>query len=133
MIAEHTHPCNARSKSAVIVEISFMKAAYHAVLIVGFALSIHASCNKSAAKVAVDERLVGGWQWIRTDGGIANNIHETPASTGKEKVLFLRADHTYSISINNVPESEGHFNIESKKCIHDGETKPFIRFEHDPS
>ena len=76
--------------------------------------------------------LVGNWQWIRTDGGIANHIHDTPASTGQEKTLQLNANNTYTIRINNAISSQGSFTVRSQQCIHDGETKPYIEFDHDP-
>ena len=84
------------------------------------------------AKQALDDRVVGNWQWIRTDGGIANHIHDTPASTGQEKTLQLNANNTYTIRINNAISSQGSFTVRSQQCIHDGETKPYIEFDHDP-
>jgi hypothetical protein len=82
--------------------------------------------------VAVDQTLTGSWQWIRTDGGIANNIHETPASTGQEKTLVLNPGNTYVITINSAVLSQGTFSVESRQCIHDGTNKPYIQFNHDP-
>ncbi len=32
------------------------------------------SCKKERCN---DDKLEGSWKWERTDGGIANNIHET--------------------------------------------------------
>ena len=98
-----------------------------------FVVSMLPSCNKSLAKAVVDKSLVGSWEWIRTDGGIANNIHETPASTGREKTLVLNANNTYVITINNAVSSKGTFTVESKQCIHDGTSKPYIQFNHDPA
>ena len=109
-----------------------MKAAYLVIIHIAVGISINQSCSKTVAKQAVDDRLVGNWQWIRTDGGIANHIHDTPASTGQEKTLNLNANNTYSITINNVISSQGSFTVQSKKCIHDGVTKPYLEFNHDP-
>src|SRR6478736_4283534 len=100
-----------------------MKAAFLSLSIVAISIILFSSCNKSVEKQAVDEQLTGSWKWIRTDGGIGNNIHDTPASTGKEKTLSLHADYTYTITINNVLFSKGVFSIQSKKCIHDGNMK----------
>ncbi|HSB93666.1 MAG TPA: hypothetical protein VLC28_11125 [Flavitalea sp.] len=92
---------------------------------------ILASCEKTVAKQAVDDRLIGRWQWVRTDGGIANNIHETPASTGQQRTLQLNANHTYLVTIGNEVVSQGTFSIDTKTCIHDGQSKPYIRFNND--
>jgi hypothetical protein len=107
-----------------------MKAAFSVLSIVVLSLSTIPSCDKSVAKEPVDEHLTGSWVWIRTDGGIANNIHETPASTGKQKTLILNGNYTYKIVINNVTASEGNFTIESKQCMHDGQSKPYIQFKN---
>ena len=109
-----------------------MKAVFLSLSTVAFLFILLSSCNKSVEKQTIDEQLTGNWNWIRTDGGIGYNIHDTPASTGKEKVLNLHADHTYTITINNVLFSEGVFRIQSKQCIHDGKNKSFIQFDHVP-
>ena len=109
-----------------------MKTAFLSLTTVAFLFILLSSCNKSVEKQAVDKQLTGSWKWIRTDGGIGYNIHDTPASTGKEKVLYLHADHTYTITINNVLFSEGIFSIQSKQCIHDDKNKSFIQFDNVP-
>jgi hypothetical protein len=109
-----------------------MKAAFHILSMVAISVILLPSCNKTVEKLTVNEQLTGSWKWIRSDGGIGYNIHDTPASTGKEKTLFLHADYTYTITINNVLFSEGVFSIQSRKCIHDGQMKSFIQFDHDP-
>ena len=109
-----------------------MKAVSPLLVVFAVAINLPPSCSKSVAKAAVNERLVGSWEWVRTDGGIANNIHDTPASTGQEKTLLLNANNTYVITINNAIFSQGTFSVESKQCIHDGTTKPFLQFKHDP-
>jgi hypothetical protein len=109
-----------------------MKVAFQVVVFYVVTVSLLSSCNKSVVKLAVDEKLLGSWEWIRTDGGIANNVHETPASTGKEKTLVLNANNTYVITVNGAIFSQGSFTVISKQCIHDGTNKAYIQFDHDP-
>ena len=109
-----------------------MKVALPVLPLVVFAVSLLPSCGKSLAQQAVDEKILGSWEWVRTDGGIANHIHETPASTGQEKTLLLNANNTYVIMVNSAVFSQGTFIVESKQCIHDGTMKPYIKFSHDP-
>ena len=97
-----------------------MKVALPVLPLVVFAVSLLPSCGKSLAQQAVDEKILGSWEWVRTDGGIANHIHETPASTGQEKTLLLNANNTYVIMVNSAVFSQGTFIVESKQCIHDG-------------
>src|SRR6478735_9139816 len=124
--------CNVSLKFMVIMKNRHMKAAFHILSMVAISVILLPSCNKTVEKQTVNEQLTGSWKWIRSDGGIGYNIHDTPASTGKEKVLYLHADHTYTITINNVLFSEGVFRIQSKQCIHDGTNKSFIEFDNVP-
>jgi hypothetical protein len=92
---------------------------------VAFAL---AACTKKEAKETADSRIQGTWEWIKTEGGIANNIHETPQSTGKSVSLKLTADNRYVITINDAITSQGTFAVETKTCIHDGTKKRLLNF-----
>ncbi|HEV7333300.1 MAG TPA: hypothetical protein VGN63_19855 [Flavisolibacter sp.] len=87
-----------------------------------------AACTKKEAIETPDTRFQGTWEWIKTDGGIANNIHETPQSTGKSVSLKLTADNKYVITANDAITSQGTFTVETKKCIHDGTNKTFLNF-----
>jgi hypothetical protein len=91
------------------------------------------ACSKHPLTKAADgngskDGLVGAWQWVRTDGGIGYNIHQTPLSTGKQVALKLVADSTYAVYTNNIITSHGTYRIEMRTCIHDHNQKPFLLF-----
>ncbi len=88
-------------------------------------------CSKQVEKSTVEKSLVGTWQWVRTDGGFAFHIHETPVTTGKNIDLKIASDGKYSIYTNSVLTSEGTYVLEKRKCIHDLTDKTFINFSSD--
>lgn len=93
------------------------------------------SCSKSnllSTKQATDEGLAGTWQWLRTDGGIAFNVHDTPQSTGKEVVLQLGADGRFAYVVNNIETASGTYTLETRTCIHDGTQKTFVNLSGCP-
>ncbi len=47
----------------------------------------------SCKETTVEPAIVGWWTWKQSVGGIAGTT-ETPASTGKNKSIEFRADHT---------------------------------------
>ena len=85
-------------------------------------------CSKQVEKSTVEESLVGTWQWVRTDGGFAFHIHETPVSTGKNVDLKVSPDGKYSIYTNGALTSNGTYTLETRQCIHDHTDKTFINF-----
>ena len=97
------------------------------VMVIGFTTA----CSKQGKKPIVEENLVGTWQWVRTDGGIAFHIHETPASTGKNIDLIINSDGKYFIYTNGNLTSDGTYALETRKCIHDHAIKTFINFSSD--
>jgi len=94
------------------------------IMVAGFA----PACSKPANKGTKENGLAGTWQWIRTDGGIAFHIHDTPLSTGKNVDLKITADGKYFLYTNGSLSSEGTYLMETRKCIHDNADKPLIRF-----
>ena len=86
------------------------------------------ACTKKELKETTETRYQGTWEWIRTDGGIASNIHETPQSTGKSISLKLTAGNQYVFTANDAITSEGTYTVETRKCIHDGTNKTFLNF-----
>jgi hypothetical protein len=74
----------------------------------------------------VNDNLISSWQWVRTDGGVGDNIHETPASTGTSVVLIFTADHTFYEHANGTFRQAGTYKIEKQKCIHDHTMKSVI-------
>lgn len=86
------------------------------------------SCSKHCDKQLADQKLTGTWKWIKTDGGIGNNIHDTPASTGKNIDLQLTTDNHYFIYTNGALTSQGTYTLESRNCIHDHTNKNVINF-----
>jgi predicted protein tyrosine phosphatase len=85
-------------------------------------------CSKQADKATNKEGLVGTWQWVRTDGGFAFHIHETPITTGKNIDLKITSDKKYYIYTNGSLTSEGTYLPETRKCIHDFKDKTVINF-----
>lgn len=89
------------------------------------------SCTKPGTELPYTQ-LVGEWQWVRSDGGIANLIHDTPASTGKNVTLKLTADNQYFFYSNGSLASQGTYTLETRACIHDGQQKTLINFSGCP-
>ena len=89
------------------------------------------SCSKRADKPSVEDSLTGTWEWVSTNGGIANHIHETPASTGENIYLKITTDGNYFRYTNGVLTSNGTYVLLTRKCIHDLTDKTFIDFSSD--
>jgi hypothetical protein len=75
--------------------------------------------------------LTGTWEWIRTNGGIAATVHETPSSTGKTIEWRFLKDMKYLRYENGVIQSQGTFSMTQKACIHSTQEKWFIDFSGD--
>ena len=91
-----------------------------------------ASCSKQVSKASATKDLANTWQWVRTDGGIANHIHETPLSTGKNITLKISNNsNSYAIYTNDSLTSQGTYTLEERTCIHDQTNKTFINFSAD--
>lgn len=87
------------------------------------------SCSENDTSLPVDN-VPGLWTWQSTKGGIANNINDTPASTGKTETLELRSDNTYTYKTDGIITSSGTFTIIDKKSIYSGENKKWIDFSN---
>jgi len=98
-----------------------------AIIIAGGSLG----CDKQNALLAASENLSGKWNWESTDGGIAYNIHNTPASTGNTRQLEFKAENTYTFYLNGAVESKGTYQITREKSIADGTDKNVINFSAD--
>lgn len=104
---------------------AFMKPSnYFMAAFAGVAI-LMSSCSKDND---VSDKLVGTWQWVRTDGGLAYHIHHTPASTGKFIDLKIARGNRYYIYTNGILTSQGTFTISTQNCIHDHEDKAFLDF-----
>ncbi|MDQ3278966.1 MAG: hypothetical protein M3Q06_11615 [Bacteroidota bacterium] len=90
-----------------------------------------AACTKKEMSDLTGTRFHGTWEWIKTEGGIANNIHETPQSTGKRITLQMTIENRYVITVNDAISSQGFYTAESRKCMHDGTTKSFLNFSEE--
>lgn len=77
---------------------------------------------------SVDKSLTGTWSWVSTDGGIAANIHDTPASTGNTIDLKFTSDNKYIYYTNGVLSSQGTYKLATQKSIVDGLNKNVIVF-----
>ncbi|RYF85549.1 MAG: hypothetical protein EOO03_13110 [Chitinophagaceae bacterium] len=85
-----------------------------------------ASCSKDRADAGTG--IYGTWEWVRTDGGICNNIHTTPASTGNCILLSMKTGNRYEHYLNGNLGSSGLFTVENRECIHDHTGKQVIVF-----
>jgi len=106
-----------------------MKAFKHVIPVCSlFILIIIVSCSKPVGDNPSNQQIIADWKWVRTDGGIANNIHDTPASTGKNVVLKITGDYRYAVYTNGILTSQGTYTLESQNCIHDHANKALINF-----
>lgn len=85
------------------------------------------SCNTDDDTKIDNSDLVGKWNWINTDGGIAFQIHETPETTGKIIHLNLMGNYTYLITENGNEISNGTYQLILEKSIYSGEFERFIQ------
>lgn len=73
------------------------------------------SCTADDKLKMDSSEIVGAWNWISTDGGMAFHIHETPESIGKEYQLILKSDNTYSLLENGITISKGTFELSMRE------------------
>lgn len=88
------------------------------------------ACSKKIAPVQqtiTDKELMGTWKWVRSSGGFANQTR-TPESTGENRSIQFANDHQYFMYINESIISYGTYSIETRQCIHDHTSKPWINF-----
>jgi tRNA splicing ligase len=85
-------------------------------------------CSKQTVFSTSEAQLYGSWNWVQTDGGIANNIHETPVSTGKNIILEFRNNNTCVITINGRVTGSGSYRLKTVTSIYDGKEKQLIVF-----
>ena len=88
---------------------------------------LYASCTPTGGGT-LPNGLTGSWKWTNTDGGIADNVHETPASTNKNIELSFLNNNQYTQSVNGVVTSQGTYSTSFKNCIHDGTSKLWVDF-----
>jgi len=85
------------------------------------------SCNSNGLIKIDNTDLVGKWNWLATSGGIANQINETPTTTGKNIELKLQKNHDYSIIENGIEIMSGTYDLSMKKSIYSGKMERFIK------
>ncbi len=100
---------------------------WNRIIVFVFILFVLMSCAKSPfAKNG--NALKGTWVWVRTDGGFANHIHDTPASTGKNIKWVFGSANSYKIYHGDTLFSGGTYQLVQKECIHDHTMKKVIDF-----
>ncbi len=104
-----------------------MKFLENAPVIVLMSLVLFTGCAKHHESTDQTD-LIGSWQWVRTDGGIGNAIHDTPASTGKQVELHISAGNHYAIYTNGEITRQGTYQAVMRKCIHDHTPKRVLVF-----
>lgn len=85
------------------------------------------SCNADGESEITNSTLVGKWNWVSTDGGIANNIHATPASTGNAVQLNLMKNYKYTLTQNGNEVESSTYELVPEKSIYSGEMEKYIR------
>lgn len=90
-----------------------------------------ASCTKPTSEFP-EAGVAGVWQWVRSDGGIGNNIHYTPATTGKDVTLKLTEDRQFFFYSHGQLTSQGTYTLENRTCIHDQKQKTTLNFSGCP-
>jgi hypothetical protein len=90
-------------------------------------LIIGLSCNADGENETTNSNLIEKWNWVSTDGGIANNIHTTPVSTGKAVQLNLMKNYKYTITQNGNEVESGIYELVLEKSIYSGEMEKYIR------
>lgn len=85
------------------------------------------SCEKNTDSSLINSGLIGTWEWIRTDGGIFFNIHESPSSTGNTYLLKIYVDHKIVIYENEIKVFSGVYKIEKKKSIYSGGMEDYLQ------
>jgi hypothetical protein len=96
------------------------------------AAMLASSCQTNSDEVNNSNGLSGTWQWTRTDGGMANHIHHTPASTGESVELTLTEDGKFFKYTSGKLSSKGQYTLEQQECIHTSENKTLIQFLNSP-
>jgi hypothetical protein len=84
------------------------------------------SCEKYNNFLQTNSGLIGTWEWIRTDGGFAFHIHESPFTTGTTYLLKLTAESKIFINENGINIFTGNYMIEKEKSIYTGEIEDYI-------
>jgi hypothetical protein len=99
-------------------------------LLIAMIALVAVSCSKPTSELPQAD-VAGVWLWTRSDGGIGNNIHYTPATTGKDVTLKLTENQYFFYSQGQLT-SQGTYTLESRRCIHDGGQKTTINFSACP-
>ena len=95
---------------------------------IGFFLLVLVFFSCSDNNDSSDKNLIGTWSWVRTDGGFAFHIHDTPTTTGKNIDLKFTSDGNYFYYTNGILSSQGTYQFSTQKSIVDGTYKKSILF-----
>ena len=96
-------------------------------LIIPFLLFLIFSYDKNDVIDNLDYNIIGEWNWIGTDGGMAFHIHETPESTGKSIQIKLTNDYEFTLTENDNVILNCTYELTLEKSIYSGELEKFIK------
>ena len=102
-------------------------------LILLFVVFALLSCEAENEDTIQNTGIVGVWNWLRTDGGFAFHIHESPETTGKTIKLCLTEDKKFRILENDLEVASGTYSLSLMKSIYSGELADYITYEGDYS
>jgi hypothetical protein len=73
--------------------------------------------------------LAEKWAWVSTSGGFAG-ISSTPFSTGKNYILTLKENDSYSLLENGIETANGTYSLTMRESIYNHKAENFITFQN---
>lgn len=86
------------------------------------------SCKADYEPTIGNADIVGTWNWISTEGGIATNINETLTTLGKNYKLKLNTNYTYLVFEDENEISTGKYELTMRKSIYSSDMERFISY-----
>jgi hypothetical protein len=73
--------------------------------------------------------LVEKWAWISTSGGNVGSS-TTPLTTGKNYILILKENDSYSLLEDGIETAKGTYTLTTKESIYNHKMEDFISFQN---